>query len=122
MNKEQIGSFIMGERKKQGLSQKALAAKAGMSRYQQIIEIEKCQYDYSVVALIKVLTALGFDLTFVQPDQSVPPAEPVIIVDSFDFSKVEAAKEEKPEAPVRIPIYIKKVTTPFKHNKNKQKV
>jgi transcriptional regulator with XRE-family HTH domain len=122
MNKEQIGSFIYNERKKQQLSQKALAEKAGITRYQQIIEIEKAQYDYGIDVLIKVTRALGFGVSL------NPPLNEVRLVCNngmnFDFSKVESAKEEssvhkKKAFTKREPI--KKVNTKQSFTKTKNK-
>lgn len=93
MNKEQIGSFVLNERKAQGLSQKALAEKAGLTRYQQILEIEKNQFDYGIEVLIKVLNALGVTIVLNGSGQSVQRAEPKPSP-TFDFSKAEAAKED----------------------------
>lgn len=106
MTKEQIGSFVLNERKKQGLSQKALAEKAGFSRYQQILEIEKNQFDYGVDVLIKVLNALGRVLvindptweTRVNAEVNEPDVQTSATI--FDFSKAEPAKEEEAPAPV----------------------
>lgn len=104
MNTEQIGSFVLDERRKQKLSQKALAEKAGLSRYQQILEIEKAQFDYGTEVLIKVITALGYKLAFVNPTWEQPSNEgettevdePIVPVSNgvFDFSKAKAATEE----------------------------
>lgn len=106
MNKEQIGSFILDERKRQGLSQKALAEKAGLTRYQQILEIEKNQFDYGVEVLIKVLNALGRILAIVDPTWearvNAEATDPPIVQNPttiFDFSKAESAKEEE-EQPI----------------------
>lgn len=101
MNKEQIGSFILDQRKQQKLSQKQLAERAGFTRYQQVLEIEKGQFDYGINVLTKVIKALGYELSFVPIDKVIPfrlvcnrgldvaPA-------AFDFLNVEAAKEEEP--------------------------
>lgn len=94
MDKQQIGSFVLTERKKQKLSQKDLAEKAGFSRYQQILEIEKAQFDYGVEVLSKVMKGLGLEIRFVPPDQSESSPSPPPDTGFFDFRKVEPAKEE----------------------------
>jgi transcriptional regulator with XRE-family HTH domain len=95
MTKEQIGSFVLDERKRQGLSQKALAAKVGLTRYQQILEIEKNQFDYGVDVLIKVLNALGVTIALNGTSQSVQKEQPASAPTIFDFSKAQPAKEEE---------------------------
>jgi transcriptional regulator with XRE-family HTH domain len=94
MNKQDIGLFIKTERTKQELSQKALAEKAGLTRYQQIIEIESCSVNYGVDSLIKVLNALGYVPRFKLIDNK----EPVAML--YDFSKIESAVEEPEEETV----------------------
>jgi len=90
MNKQQIGLAIQAERKKQKLSQTTLATKAGITRYQQIIEIEKAQYDYGIDVLLKVTGALGLNVVLNETKANAKVANIV-----FDFSKVKAAIAEK---------------------------
>lgn len=113
MNKEQIGLFVRNERKKQKLSQVQLAEKAGLSRYQQVLEIEKAQFNYGVDGLIMVLNALKI------PFPLVNDSEVIITKDSkelFDFTNVESAKEPKLDKPIKSS---KKVTPIFKRQKQK---
>lgn len=83
--KQLIGKTIQEERKRQGLSQQALADKVGASRYQVIAEIEKGNTNYGIDVLIKVTEALGicFDLR----------TQNNIIKPMFQFSKIEPATE-----------------------------
>jgi transcriptional regulator with XRE-family HTH domain len=67
MTREEIGLIILAARKRQGLSQKELAKKCGISRYQQILEIEKAQFDYSISMLIKIVSGLGLELRLHDP-------------------------------------------------------
>ena len=61
MEREQFGKFIFDERNRQGLTQKELAIKAGVSR-QRVSEIESNRYNYGVDILIACLKALDFEL------------------------------------------------------------
>ena len=108
MTKEEIGAFILNERKKQKLSQKTLAEKAGLSRWQQVLEIEKCQFNFSIESLIKIVKALGLKVVIHNvdlndgwksiPDDVISPVQPEPNATAsfviFDFSKTESAKEE----------------------------
>jgi len=149
MNKQEIGAFILNERKNQKLSQKALAEKAGIGRWQQVLEIEKAQFNYSVDSLLKVANALGLNIVVLSnnhvevkdgwksiPDEFGPNpyfesktevtpdnARPDVIIQimpkpykssgTFDFSKIESAKEPD-EKPITKQ---KKVITDFKRKK-----
>lgn len=62
MTKQDIGNRVRQSRQAQGFTQKELAAKAGLSRYQHIIEIENAQYNYGIDTLLKVLEALDITL------------------------------------------------------------
>jgi len=95
VDKVQVGNFIRDNRKLQGLSQQGLAEKAGLTRRQQIIEMENAQYDYGIDVLIKVINALGFKLATGPLGEDVPADYP------FDFAKVESAREEAPEKPAK---------------------
>jgi transcriptional regulator with XRE-family HTH domain len=123
MTKEQIGSFVKDERKRQKLSQQALADKAGFPRYQQILEIEKAQFDYGIDVLIKVMNGLGLEIRFLQPGQFVTvPLDTVVTSEDkpllFDFKKTKAATEEdNPDKPVKTHKKVKKVDLPFKRSK-----
>ncbi len=110
MNKEQIGSFILEERKRQNLSQQQLAEKAGFNRRQQITEIEKSQFDYGIEVLIKVLNALGYKPAFEQIESvTTKTITNVTSTFNFDFSKAEPAQDEETKI-----IKKEKVTQPFK--------
>lgn len=95
MTKLEIGTFVLNERKKQSLSQKKLAEKVGIKRYQQILEIEKGQFDFGVDILIRVINALGYKLAFIEPSKEQP-----IIVSSdtptgmFNFKDAKSATED----------------------------
>jgi transcriptional regulator with XRE-family HTH domain len=88
MTKQEIVSFIKEERKKQKLSQKELAYKADIKRYQQILEIEQGIVDVGIATFIKVVRALGYELLITNPYDKIPvDTGPLFIV---DFSKVES--------------------------------
>lgn len=95
MNKVEIGQFIRLNRQLQKLSQQGLAEKAGLTRRQQIIEMESASTDYGINVLIKVVSALGYRVLITQhlPEKSAEE-QPIA---AFDFSKVEPAIEEPKE-------------------------
>lgn len=92
MNKVEIGEFIRLNRRLQKLSQQQLAEKAGLTRRQQIIEMESASTDYGIDVLIKVVVALGYGLLVTQylPEKKI---DEIPSTESFDFSKVEPATE-----------------------------
>ncbi len=98
MNKQEIGNAILTERKKQKLSQKALAEKIGLTRYQSILEIENGTFNYGIDVLIKVINALGIILNLIIPfSEETEESNATTSFKVFDFSKVEIAKEEDNE-------------------------
>jgi transcriptional regulator with XRE-family HTH domain len=124
MTKEQIGSFVLDERKKQKLSQQALADKADFSRYQQILEIEKGSFDYGVDKLISVMNALNVTLVFTGTGQDVlkyPLTTDDMVPILFDFSKAQPAKEEDDsDKPVEKKKQVKKTPTATFKKTNKK--
>ena len=117
MTKEEIGLFVLKERKKQKLSQKGLADKADLARYQQIMEIETASVNYGIDVLIKVVNALNFEIIINDPGWEERVNKEVNdTVSLFDFSKVESIKPE-PEEKVVGKLKNKIVSLPFKRKK-----
>lgn len=121
MNKEQIGAFIKAERNKLGLSQKQFAKKAGITRYQQILEIEKAQFDYGINNLINLLNTLGYIIEIILPEDSRKtfPVRLVCKNTEYDFSKTKPAEEELNLVPAKEKIKIDK-TQIFNFKKSKK--
>lgn len=64
MNKNDIGKFIRDKRIERGLSQTTLAVKAKLS-YRRILDIEKDHRNYSIDVVIDIMSALGYEMSFV---------------------------------------------------------
>jgi transcriptional regulator with XRE-family HTH domain len=121
MTKKEIGEFIRLNRQAQKLSQQQLAEKAGITRRQQIIEMESSSTDYGIDVLIKVVTALGFSVRINVPTQlewSEKEKQLPSQSEPFDFSKIEAATEEPTKKPN---LKIKKVNKNAKENSPKRR-
>jgi len=84
--KQLIGNIIRDERLRKGLKVHELASKVGTKRYQAITEIETGSSNYGIEFLIKVTEALNITLEL--------RTETIIKKPMFQFSKIEAVKEE----------------------------
>ena len=114
MTREEIGQFILAARKRQKLSQKELAKRAGITRYQQILEIEKAQFEYSFTMLNKVITGLGLEVVINDPTwekrvnaEVNDPPKKLNGHRVYDFSKVNSLKEENKNVNRKIKKYVK---------------
>ncbi len=86
MTKQQIGELVKHERILRNLTQKELAAKAGLSRYQAILEIENASKNYQIENLLCVLSVLKVQVLPEYIEEDKP------ITGIIDFGKVKSAK------------------------------